>query len=196
MVAGMTEARTSTLGQQAPSGFHALVAYSQTSGFKALDPVRHSNARIYGNTVEVTGEVARNVRNRMRANLDPTLVANVVSALEKGQFFPNASRQELENRAKDLLTSGKVRSYLSFEPNAECFNLGFIVEPGALEVQNSTHLGDRVGHGLGEGAIVLNEVVGKNQLRIGIGLGWNGNGGSDSTSMRTTTTERVPTTPN
>lgn len=48
----------------------------------------------------------------------------------------NANLAEMSDQdIRELATSGKVKAYLSFEPDAECFNLGFMIEPGSKTIE-------------------------------------------------------------
>lgn len=49
MIDGTQEPVISTLGQETlDTGFVGMVAYSQKHGFRTLDPIDHSDARIFG----------------------------------------------------------------------------------------------------------------------------------------------------
>ena len=65
------------------------------------------------------------------------------------------------------MVSGKVHSYLSYEPDAECFNLGFFVEPGFVEIP-SRH--NETPHQIATGSVVSNEVAAKSQFSVGAGV--------------------------
>lgn len=64
------------------------------------------------------------------------------------------------------MVSGKVHSYLSYEPDAECFNLGFFVEPGFVDIPRP----NETSHQIATGSVVSNEVAAKSQLFVGAGL--------------------------
>lgn len=58
----------------------------------------------------------------MRSRISDTEIPQIIANNPDLQGYSN-------DEIRDLMTSGDVKAYLSFEPYAECFNLGFMVEP-------------------------------------------------------------------
>lgn len=162
MVASAEVAKSSTLGDhmKQPGGFRAVVAYSQIAGFKGLNNVYASNTRIFGAPQEVTGANADKVRQA---------IARTISKVDIDAQLQHLQEQNVTNISEDevrrLMVSGKVHSYLSYEPDAECFNLGFFVEPGLVDIPRTNEK-----HQIGTGSVVANERGAKSQLSIGAGV--------------------------
>lgn len=164
MVASAEVAKSSTLGDhmKQPGGFRAVVAYSQIAGFKGLNNVYASNTRIFGAPQEVTGANADKVRQAIARTISKVDIDAQLQHL-KEQGVTNVSEEEVRR----LMVSGKVHSYLSYEPDAECFNLGFFVEPGFVEIPSRPN---ETPHQIATGSVVSNEVVAKSQLSVGAGV--------------------------
>ena len=162
MVASAEVAKSSTLGDhmKQPGGFRAVVAYSQIAGFKGLNNVYASNTRIFGAPQEVTGANADKVRQAIARTI-PKADINAQLQHLKEQGVTNVSEEEVRR----LMVSGKVHSYLSYEPDAECFNLGFFVEPGFVNIPRTNEK-----HQIATGSVVSNEVVAKSQFSVGAGV--------------------------
>lgn len=160
MVASAEVAKSSTLGDHVkqPGGFRAVVAYSQIAGFKGLNNVYASNTRIFGAPQEVTGANADKVRQAIARTISEVDINAQLQHL-KEQGVTNVSEEEVRR----LMVSGKVHSYLSYEPDAECFNLGFFVEPGFVDIPRPLHQ-------IATGSVVSNEGAAKSQLFVGAGL--------------------------
>lgn len=94
-----------------------------------MDRVRNSNAQVAGAPVEVTDpKIADQIRTVMKERISDTEIQVMKS--------DNKNLAEMTNdQIRDLATSGKVKAYLSFEPDAECFNLGFMIEPGSKTIE-------------------------------------------------------------
>lgn len=164
MVASAEVAKSSTLGDhmKQPGGFRAVVAYSQIAGFKGLNNVYASNTRIFGAPQEVTGANADKVRQAIARTISKVDIDAQLQHL-KEQGVTNVSEEEVRR----LMVSGKVHSYLSYEPDAECFNLGFFVEPGFVEIPSRPN---ETPHQIATGSVVSNEVAAKSQLFVGAGV--------------------------
>lgn len=145
-----------------PGGFRAVVAYSQIAGFKGLNNVYASNTRIFGAPQEVTGANADKVRQAIARTISKVDIDAQLQHL-KEQGVTNVSEEEVRR----LMVSGKVHSYLSYEPDAECFNLGFFVEPGFVEIPSRPN---ETPHQIATGSVVSNEGAAKSQLFVGAGV--------------------------
>lgn len=104
-----------------------MVAYSQRSGFRQLDKIRNSDAQIIGVPQEIMGNQANAIRNKFMENINARDLENIK---QNNPALKDMNDQDI----KKLMTQGAVKAYFSFEPDAECFNLGFIVEPGSIEI--------------------------------------------------------------
>lgn len=164
MVASAEVAKSSTLGDHVkqPGGFRAVVAYSQIAGFKGLNNVYASNTRIFGAPQEVTGANADKVRQAIARTIPKSDIDAQLQHL-KEQGATNVSEEEVRR----LMVSGKVHSYLSYEPDAECFNLGFFVEPGFVDIPRPNET--ETLHEIATGSVVGNEVAAKSQFSVGAG---------------------------
>ena len=165
MVASAEVAKSSTLGDHVkqPGGFRAVVAYSQIAGFKGLNNVYASNTRIFGAPQEVTGANADKVRQAIARTIPKSDIDAQLQHL-KEQGATNVSEEEVRR----LMVSGKVHSYLSYEPDAECFNLGFFVEPGLVDIPRPNET--ETLHEIATGSVVGNEVAAKHHLFVGPGV--------------------------
>lgn len=69
----------------------------------------------------------------------------------------------------NLIVAGPVKSYLSFESNAECFNLGFTVEPGMVswKIPGVESNEQSVA---GTGVVIGRDVMMKNEVGLGMGI--------------------------
>ena len=166
MVASAEVAKSSTLGDhmKQPGGFRAVVAYSQIAGFKGLNNVYASNTRIFGAPQEVTGANADKVRQAIARTIPKSDIDAQLQHL-KEQGATNVSEEEVRR----LMVSSKVHSYLSYEPDAECFNLGFFVEPGLVEIPSPPNDNEKP-HQIATGSVVSNEVAAKSQFSVGAGV--------------------------
>ena len=164
MVASVEVAKSSTLGDHVkqPGGFRAVVAYSQIAGFKGLNNVYASNTRIFGAPQEVTGANADKVRQAIARTIPKSDIDAQLQHL-KEQGATNVSEEEVRR----LMVSGKVHSYLSYEPDAECFNLGFFVEPGLVEIPPRPNRPNEKLHQIATGSVVSNEGAAKSQFSVG-----------------------------
>lgn len=169
----------STLGDHTRHGFSALVAYSQRHGFRKLDGVQNSNAAIFGKPQEVTGATADKIRAEVQKTLPESVITDVMNQLKEAygegvwqKQFP--TEKTLRDEAIKQLTAGKVHSYLSYEKDAECFNLGFFVEPGVVNIATRTQPAV-ARHTSGTGAIVAETQASKGEVRLGAGMKYKNN---------------------
>lgn len=135
-----------------------MVAYSQKAGFATIDEVDHANAQIIGTPQEVSPDVAKTIREKAKTK--------ITSDEAKSFAESNGLTGKTEAEIKNIMVGGRVSSYLSFAKGAECFNLGFIVEPGDIE---------KVGNI--EATMNQGTLVGKNRADvlnggIGAGVSW------------------------
>ena len=110
----------------------------------------------------MTGANADKVRQAIARTISKVDIDAQLQHL-KEQGVTNVSEEEVRR----LMVSGKVHSYLSYEPDAECFNLGFFVEPGFVEIPSRPN---ETPHQIATGSVVSNEVVAKSQLSVGAGV--------------------------
>lgn len=187
----------STLGSEASNGFSALVAYSQRHGFRKLDGVHNSNAAIFGKPQEVTGQRADKIRAEVQKTLSESAITSVMNQLKEAygdgvwqNQFP--TEKALRDEAIKQLTAGKVHSYLSYEKDAECFNLGFYVEPGVVNITTRTQPAVAT-HTLGTGALVADTHAAKGEIRIGAGVEYKKKEKVEETDDRTTRPDKGET---
>lgn len=123
------KAHIATLGAQFKEGFTGLVAFNQKNAgkdFVTVDKIDHANARFVGTPSEVTDpKMANKIREQVKAK---------ISDAEAKEFQTNnpALKDLKLDELKSNMVSGKVSAYLSFEESSQCFNLGFVAEPGSL----------------------------------------------------------------
>lgn len=127
MSPSVSKSSVSKLGDHVQGGFLWLVAYSQRSGLRQLDKIRNSDAQIIGVPQEIMGNQANAIRNKFMENINARDLENIK---QNNPALKDMNDQDI----KKLMTQGAVKAYFSFEPDAECFNLGFIVEPGSIEI--------------------------------------------------------------
>lgn len=127
---GLTKEKVHQFGDTFKDGFTGVVAFSQINKggtrFAELHKIINSNARMIGNPNEVTDtDFANKIREKIKAKITPAEIGNFMKdnpeIVGKDQEF-----------IRSLMVAGKVSSYLSYEESAQCFNLGFVVEPGKL----------------------------------------------------------------
>lgn len=162
----------SNISNHTPNGFNAVVAYSQGHGFRRLDHVVHGNARIFGEPQLVTGTNAEKAREHIKNNLSESMIKQMENSLINayGNNLPDNLKNPtaLREEAKRQLTAGNIKSYLSYVEDAECFNLGFFVEPGSIEITYDQ--GKVVQHKLGTGSVVGLEDAQKSEFGLAIGI--------------------------
>lgn len=96
---------------------------NKQAGFKGLDRVTHRDAQIAGEPVEVTDkDLADKIRQQMNAKITE---ADIQAVREKNKDLADMS----DDQIRVMMLSGPVKAYMSFVENAECFNLGFLIEP-------------------------------------------------------------------
>lgn len=171
----------------------ALVAYSQINGgkrgLKALDRVRSAHATVIGTPQEVTDKaILDSIRTKMKDNISD---AEIKYMQQTNKALEGKTAEEI----KDIMTSGKIKAYLSFEPEAECFNLGFMVEPGTVETTTEHREPVKFDNTISQGGTVLHTT--SNSMTIGIGGGQNytKEKAVDKTNDGTSTTPENPGTP-
>ena len=139
-----------TLGDQFKEGFTGLVSYSQIDGqgktsFRRADKVDNRRAQMVGTPAEVTDAALLNgVKTQLKARMTerdiaaykqalPAGVGNITDAEIRDLVVDGTVPKALGDLGYTLKTPPKISSYLSFETNAECFNMGFVLEPVQLE---------------------------------------------------------------
>jgi hypothetical protein len=167
---GILKGSIQTLRDVAPNGFIGLVAFNQInpkskSGFVAIDMVDSANARIIWTPQEYTWSWVQKIRDIAKSKISSTQLQN----------FKDKNAQVVQdlkdNKIIDLMVWGKVKSYLSFEKDATCFNLGFIVEP-QTEIDIAPLAGDSrsdISHILYEGSTVWSTETGIITWWLGVG---------------------------
>ena len=142
-----------TLGASFKDGFTGIVSYSQIDGkgkttLKRADKIDNARAQMVGTPVEVTDTTLLNgVKNQLNARMTkadieayrakmPQGIGNVSDAEIRALVIDGEIPQSLKAQGYTLKTPPKVYSYLSFESNAECFNMGFVITP--VELQKTT----------------------------------------------------------
>lgn len=101
--------------------FNWLVAYSQKwpGGLKGLDFFKQ-NAQIAGMPIDVSNaNFADSIRKQMQDKIPQATIKQLQQSL------PGVSESDI----RKAFAGGKVKAALSYEKDAECFNLMFIVEP-------------------------------------------------------------------
>lgn len=125
----LDKAHIATLGNYFKEGFTGLVAFNQKNAgkdFVTVDKIDHANARFVGNPSEVTDtKMADKIRGQVKTK---------ISDKEAQEFQTNnpALKDLKIDDIKTKMVAGKVSAYLSFEESAQCFNLGFVAEPGDI----------------------------------------------------------------
>lgn len=172
-----------TLRDSISSGasFTALVAFNQSNrGFKKLDNISNGNAVAFGTPLEVTGPNAETIRAKLKASITQEQRDQVRQqlAVQYGDVDANgkidtakiAGNPKYSDEAiNSLITAGPIKSYLSFEENAECFNLGFMAETGMVDIVTKGVVNNEKST-YGQGTVVGKEVNKKNEFSGFAGL--------------------------
>lgn len=121
-----------SIGSHAKHGFSAMVAYSQRNDgkntFRQIDRIINVHDKIIGQPVEVTDpEVKQAAKEAMKKQIPES---ELQAIRDKHPDLKDLSNEQLYDQ---LLTT--VKAYMSFEPDAECFNLGFMLEPGIVTIK-------------------------------------------------------------
>lgn len=136
----------STLKEAAPNSL-AIVSYSQLRGdgtriVHGAGRERNMNAQFVGNMVPVEGGSLQNgVKQKLKIQLFSQIQElrrmlpqdtkatdqEIISLMVDGQM-----PQSLSEQGYSVSRPPQIQSYLSFEPNAECFNMGFVLTPVGL----------------------------------------------------------------
>lgn len=106
-----------------------------------------------------------NIRAKLRSQITPEQVQEYREKVAKHVKEQGGVMQDYtDEQIRDLMVAGPVKSYLSYEENAECFNLGFFAQPGMVEwkkpgqeTPNST---------INQGATVLQQQNNKSEFAV------------------------------
>lgn len=106
-----------------------------------------------------------NIRAKLRSQITSEQVQEYREKVAKHVKEQGGVMQDYtDEQIRDLMVAGPVKSYLSYEENAECFNLGFFAQPGMVEwkkpgqeTPNST---------INQGATVLQQQNNKSEFAV------------------------------
>lgn len=118
-----------TLGEYFKEWFTGLVAFNQKNAgkdFVRVDKIDHSNARFVGTPSEITDTA---MSEKIREQVKKSISSKEAQEFQKGN--PVLEKLTLDE-VKTKMVAGKVSAYLSFEESSQCFNLGFVAEPGDI----------------------------------------------------------------
>lgn len=94
--------------------------------FVRVDKIDHSNARFVGTPSEITDTA---MSEKIREQVKKSISSKEAQEFQKGN--PVLEKLTLDE-VKTKMVAGKVSAYLSFEESSQCFNLGFVAEPGDI----------------------------------------------------------------
>lgn len=199
-----------SLGSAFTGGFTGLVSYSQLDGagnniLKRADKVDSARAQMIGTPASVTDSaLLKGTQDQFKSRMTnqdieayrqsiigmyPELEASLDSVAIKNMVVDGTIPASLQKLGYTVKTPPKVSSYLSFEKYAECFNIGFVLEPLVLEKTENIP-----GVAAPEGGYTQGSVVGVPQGHIlNFGLGIGGQWGSNTPDKKPPE-EKPPTT--
>lgn len=97
-----------------------MVAFNQKNGknsFVQLDTIINANARTIGGLSEITDN---DIKESIRTKLATKVTQQEIKAVRDASSIPSSVS---DDQIQNAIVGGKVHAYLSFEPNAQCFNL-------------------------------------------------------------------------